>query len=136
MFAWRTIKPNPSGPMQHLPIDPDIDASGIRMRGQRYVAGADIAATVARPEFWHRKRSEVDHVFPQDDFVDRGDCRRNAHRRYASAHDIAGCRDHLRYREIGMKTDRERITLFAGTEHVREHASAEAIAVERLEQQG
>jgi hypothetical protein len=64
--------------MQHLPIHADIDATGIRIRGQSDVASTDVTASVARPEFGRRKRGEIDVFLPQDDFVDRRGCGRNA----------------------------------------------------------
>ena len=99
------------------------------------VAGADIAAAVAGPEFRRRKCGEVDLVAPPNDRVDRRRRGRHVHRRNTAAHDAPRRGDHVGGGQCRVDADRERIALLAGAEHVGEHAGAAAVAGEVLEQQ-
>ena len=136
VLAGRAVEADAPGPQQHLAVDADIDAPGVGVCRQGDVAGADIAAAVAGPEFRRRKCGEIDLVAAPDDLVDGRRRGRYAHRRDTAAHDAAGRSDHVGGRKSWVDADRKRIALLAGAEHVGEHAGAAAVAGEVLEQQG
>ncbi len=135
MLAGRAIEPDAARPVQHLPVAADVDAAGVGRRGQRDVAGADVAAAVARPELRCREGGEVDGVAGQHHVVDRRLGFRDANRRDPPVHDGARLRDHLGDGEIGIEPDRERVTLLARAQHVGEDGRAGAIAGNIFEQQ-
>ena len=135
VLAGRAVEPDAARPVQHLPVAADVDAAGVGRGGQRDVAGADVAAAVARPEFRRRECGEVDVVAAQHDLVDRRLGFRDANRRDPPVHDGARLRDHLGDREIGIEPDRERVALLARAQHVGEDARAGAVAGDVLEQQ-
>ena len=124
------------GPERHLAIDPDVDAPRGRIAGEGDVAGADVAAAVARPEFRGRKFGDIDVVTPQHDLVDRRIALVDFDRRETAAHDLACRRDHVRGGQGRVETDRERIALLARAEHVAQHLHAEPVTGEPLEEEG
>ena len=128
VLAGRAVEPDAARPVQHLPVAADIDAAGVGIARERDVAGADIAAAVARPELRHRKLREVDLVVAQHDLVDRRLGFRHRHRLDPPLHDVARRRDHLGGGERRVEPDRERIALLARAQHVGEDACAGAVA--------
>ena len=136
MLAGRAIHADAARAVQHLPVAADIDAAGVGRGGQRDVAGADVAAAVAGPEFRRREFRQVDVVAAQHDLVDR----RLAISAPAPARScrFMMVRDSAIISAIersGIEADRERIALLAGAQHVGEHARAGFVAGDVLEQQ-
>ena len=136
MLAGRAVHADAARAVQHLPVAADVDAAGVGRGGQRDVAGADVAAAVAGPEFRRREIAVRSMSSPRSttSFTGAFDfgMRTGA---ILPVHDGAGFLDHLRDGKIGIEADRQRVTLLARAQHVGEHARAGLVAGDVLEQQ-
>src|SRR5260370_30446627 len=135
MLAGRAVHGDPPWPLYHLAVDPDIEAAACRIACKGHIAGTDIAATVAGPEFRRWKPGYVDLLTTQNDLVDGRAAFVDVHRGDAAAHDRARRHDHVTGRERGIEADRKCVPLLAGAEHIAKHPRAELAARKMIEQQ-
>src|SRR5215467_3590256 len=118
MLAGGAVHGNAARPLYHLAVNPHIDTAGHRITGKRHVAGTNIAATVAGPEFRCWKPGDVDLRATQNDLVDGRSEFVHVYWGDAPADDSARRRDHVEGRERGVEADRKCIPLLASAEHI------------------